>query len=202
MTQAIVIIICLATLAVVVWYLRKKKIGAKPNDTASRVRRIKNRGRTTRGGVKLWIEDGADVTAAESDAIDNGLREVFSRALARGYDRPLNLTDYTVAILADSQRAPQSGVWSYKLPAGVYAGTEWDLGGYILAAGETVFYSNDPEGNLIALPYHHGTNMIDDLANLSRVAAYEGEHIILFHCDYTLWQSTAVHGVGQGHPLF
>lgn len=192
-----------AVIAVATFFLWRKYRKKGRLDTGQRIRKIKNRSRATHGGVRLWIEDGADVSTAEADAIDAGLLEVFERARRRGYDRPLNLPDYTVAIMADSMRAPESGLWCYKLPAGQYKGTQWDLGGYILAAGETVFYSGlDPEGNVIALPYYHGTNTPDDLASLSRVTGYEGEHVILFHCDPHRWQETAVHGQGQGHPIF
>lgn len=201
-SEVFVILVVVAIAAFAVYQIRRK-LRKKPLDTGARIRKIKDRSRVTHGGVKLWIEKGADVSTAESDAIDAGFLELFERATAAGYDRPLNLSDYAVAIMAGSIRAPESRMWCYKLPVGAYKGTQWDLGGYILAAGETVFYSGlDGEGNVIALPYYHNATSAEDLANLSRITGYEGEHVILFHCDPPRWNETSVHGVGQGHPLF
>jgi hypothetical protein len=149
------------------------------------------------GGVEIWVEENAVCSPVEQAAIENGLLQCFEKARAQGYDRPLSLTDYRVAIIADSVRSPEAQIWSYKLPAGPYTGTEWDLGGYILAAGQMIA-AGTPYGNIIAIPDHHGT----DLEQLEQIVMYEAEHIILAYCDGDKFEATKIHGQGQGHPLF
>jgi len=153
--------------------------------------------RTAPSGLTLMVEDGAGVNAQEIAAIEAGLTECFARARTHNYDRPLNLSDYKVAIIGDCERSPEAGIWSFRVDAGPYAGTEWDMGGYVLAAGQ-VLTIGTPHGNIIAIPEHQGT----DLEELAQVAGYEAEHIILAHCDWPKFEATQVHGAGTGHPLF
>lgn len=181
-----------AAFLVFLWWRRRRGL----SDIDKRVHGIKNR-QTLASGLHLWIEKGVNQpTAGEIQAIESGMQECFRRARANNYHQPLSLSSYNVAIV-QSIRAPESQIWSYKLPAGPYAGTEWDLGGYILAAGQVISIG-EPHGNIIVLPDHHGT----DLEELARVAGYEVEHIVLAYCDAEKFEATKVHGQGQGHPLF
>lgn len=191
----IYIIIALAAIcaALIIWKLTK---GRKLRSIEDRVYAITEK-RQSPGGFELWIEKGADCSLREQSAIAKGLERCFDKARLVGYDRPLHCRDYTVAIIADSIRSPEAQIWSYKLPAGPYTGTEWDLGGYILAAGQMIA-AGEPYGNIIAIPDHHGT----DLEQLQEIVMYEAEHIILAHCDGDKFEATKIHGQGQGHPLF
>lgn len=191
----IYIILALAGIvtALLIWKFTRK---AKIRSIEDRVYAITEKTHTA-GGVELWIEKGAVCSMSETFAIEAGLEQCFAKARRVGYDRPLNLSDYKVAIIADSIRSPEAQIWSYKLPAGPYTGTEWDLGGYILAAGQ-MLAAGEPFGNIIAIPDHHGT----DLEQLEQIVMYECEHIILAHCDGDKFEATKIHGQGQGHPLF
>lgn len=190
MIYIIIIIVAAAFVAFLLWKRRKL------SDIDKRVFAIKNR-QTLPSRLHLWIEKGVNQpTDAEVRTIENGMRECFERARAVGYDRPLDLGAYNVAIV-QSIRAPESGIWAYKVPAGAYAGTEWDLGGYILAAGQMISVG-DPHGNIIVLPDHHGT----DLDELARVAGYEVEHIVLAYCDGDRFEATKIHSAATPHPLF
>lgn len=125
----IILAIAAIATALLVWKFTRK---AKLRSIEDRVYAITDKTQTA-GGVGLWIEKGAVCSMPETFAIEAGLEQCFEKARRVGYDRPLNLSDYKVAIIADSIRSPEAQIWSYKLPAGPYAGTEWDLGGYILA---------------------------------------------------------------------
>jgi hypothetical protein len=192
MTYIIIAFIALIVGVVLFVVLRKKK----RSTVEARVLAIKDR-RTVPSGLGIWVEDGADITYREIASIENGLLQCFAKARLRHYDRPLNLSDYIVAMVGDSARSPESHTWSYKIDAGAYAGSEWDLGGYILVAGQVIAVGQ-PYGNIIAIPDHHDT----DHAQLTEVTMYEAEHIILANCDEALYESTKIHGQGQGHPLF
>lgn len=200
--KTLLLTIFLALLTITSFY--SSSCGSSEPSFKERVKNIQNRSQTTPNGVKIWVENGASISTEEKAAIEEGLNEVFNRARGRNYSAPLTLSEYTVAIIAGSERAPESRVWCYRLPAGAYAGTDADLGGYILAAGSAVFYSmeNPSEGNVMAIPDYRQTHTPEDLANLSRVVGYEAEHIILRHSDFPLWQITAVHTPTTGHPLF
>lgn len=194
MTEYLPIILLVAgVVALTIWLvIRRRSI----KSIETRVFSIKDK-RTQASGLQIWVEQGAGISPAEIEAIERGLLRCFEKARVRGYDRPLHLDEYIVAIIADSERSPEAQIWSYKLPAGPYAGTEWDLGGYILAAGQMIA-GGEPYGNIIAIPDHHGT----DLDQLAEIAMYEAEHLIALHCDAELYEATKVHGQGQGHPIF
>lgn len=186
-------IIIIAVITIILFLVFRKK---KLQNIETRVFNIKDK-RTSPFGVEIWVEKGASCTANEMSFIEEGLVNCFAKARQAGYTRPLEHNSYIVAIMADSVRSPESRIWSYKLPAGVYANTEWDLGGYILAAGQVIAIG-EPYGNIIAIPDHHDT----DYTQLSQIVMYEAEHIILAYCDGDKYEATKVHGQGQGHPLF
>lgn len=192
MTLAIIIVAAGIAAVIILFLIRRKWLG----DISGRVFAITDR-TILPSGLAVWVEDGASLNDAEIAAIENGLERCFEKARRAGYDRPLRLSDYIVAIVGDAVRSPESQIWSYKLPAGDYAGSEWDLGGYILAAGQMIAVG-EPYGNIIAVPEHKGT----DLEQLAEVVMYEAEHIILAYCDGEKFEATKIHGSGQGHPLF
>lgn len=166
-------------------------------DTRSRVLNITDKRRQP-SGMEIWVEAGAVVSPAEIDAIERGLKRCFDRARAAGYTRPFDLNAWQVAILGDSIKAPESGIWAMKVPLGEYAGTEWDTGvGYLMAAGQTIGVG-EPLGILIALPDHPD----DDMEQIGIDAETEAEHVILAWEDPDKYEATKFHGVGEGHPLF
>lgn len=173
--------------------------GGKRRDKSlkDRVRDIEDR-RVTSNGLKIWVEDGADITSVEIRAIEDGLTDCFTKAVKRGYHKPLRLSEYTIAILADSVRAPESGDWAYKVPTSSnYKGSEWDVNGSMYVAAEVI----DIDRNIIALPAAQ-LPTIQDLATRRRAATYEAEHIIAYNCDYDLYLATQTHGQGKGHPIW
>lgn len=153
-----------------------------------------------RFGVMLRTKRGAAVVAvnlpspAMLDAIDRGLSELFSVSRRNGYRRRLNYQDYTIYIgkadrmqNADGQYSPDIAVGSAQ-----YAGTIFDQGGYIYAAGMVL--SNDPAAFVLA----EHTRDFDRVANVVR---YEGEHLVLFHNDRRRYAATADHSRGGSHPI-
>jgi hypothetical protein len=145
------------------------------------------------GGIRLRAEQGVVVTAAERTAIFDGLTEVFERARRAGYDRPLSHSDYTIVMLSEGERAPESGVWSFRIPAGVYRGSQWDVNGYIRVAGMVVYNNPGSTRNVIVLPNYHGSDTPEDIASLVEAVAHEAWHIILRHCDPAEWKRTRKH---------
>lgn len=166
-------------------------------DTGSRVFAITDK-RTQPSGLEIWVENGAVVSNGEIDAIERGLKRCFDRARAVGYTRPFDLSQWRVAVLGDSVKAPESGLWALKVPLGEYAGTEWDTGvGYLMAAGQTIAFG-PPAGIVIALPDHPD----NDFEQIGVDAEVEAEHVILAWEDPEKFERTKFHGVGEGHPLF
>lgn len=188
-----IVLIIVAIVGFIAWHLLTRR---KYKAVWDRVFAIKNKVRSP-NGVHIWIESNANCTEPEMMAIEKGLNDCFAKARLRGYDRPLNLSDYIVAIIGDSERSPESQTWSFRIPPAQYKGTEWDMGGYILAGGQ-VIAAGQPYGNIIALPDHRGT----DLDELATVTMYEAEHVILSFCDGDLYEATKTHLNGQGHPIF
>ncbi|PYS79111.1 MAG: hypothetical protein DMF66_03870, partial [Acidobacteria bacterium] len=76
--------------------------------------------------------------------------------------------------------------------AAQYAGSVYDQGGYIYAAGMVL--STEPCAFLIA---EHER----DFQRIANVTRYEGEHIVLYHNDRRLYEQTADHSRGGGHPI-
>jgi hypothetical protein len=127
-------------------------------------------------------------------AIDSGFAELFQVARRHGYTLRLNYSDYTVFIgradrLKDSQGSYSPDV---AVPAGQYAGSGYDQGGFIYAAG--MMLTVNPSAFLIA---EHDR----DFQRISNVVRYEGEHIVLYYNDRALYQRTADHSRGGSHPI-
>ncbi|MCV6037491.1 hypothetical protein OFP00_30895, partial [Escherichia coli] len=78
------------------------------------------------------------------------------------------------------------------IPAAQYAGSIYDQGGFVYAAGMVLSF--DPCAFIIA---EHER----DWERIADVVRYEGEHLVLFHNDPPLFRRTADHSRGGGHPI-
>jgi hypothetical protein len=127
-------------------------------------------------------------------AIDRGFSELFAVARRHGYRNHLAFSDYTVFIGRADRTKDSNGQYSpdIAVPAGQYAGGYYDQGGFIYAAGMVLNFS--PSAFVIA-------ELDRDVSRISNVVRYEGEHIILYFNDRTLYQRTADHSRGGGHPI-
>ena len=127
-------------------------------------------------------------------AIDRGLTDLFAVARRNGYGRRLNHPDYSVFIGRPDRQRNAEGGYSPDIAVGAaqYAGTDYDQGGYIFAAGMVI--ANSPGAFVIA----EHTRDYDRVANIVR---YEGEHIVLYHNDRRRYAQTADHSQGGGHPI-
>ncbi|HEX8068680.1 MAG TPA: hypothetical protein VF546_01930 [Pyrinomonadaceae bacterium] len=127
-------------------------------------------------------------------AVDDGLSELFAVARRHGYGARLNYADYTVFIARADRTRDSAGAYSpdvaYVAPG--YAGSVYDQGGYIYAAGMT--FSMEPPALVIA---EHER----DFQRMANVVRYEGEHLVLYHNDRRLFSQTADHSRGGGHPI-
>jgi hypothetical protein len=127
-------------------------------------------------------------------AIDNGFADLFAVAARHGYRSQLNFQDYTVFIGRADRTKDSSGQYSPDIAvnAGQYAGSVYDQGGYVFAAGMVLAFS--PAAFVIA---EHER----DWQRISNVVRYEGEHLILYHNDRRLYAKTADHSRGGSHPI-
>jgi hypothetical protein len=127
-------------------------------------------------------------------AIDRGLGDLFAVARKNGYGRRLNYSDYTIYIANADRNRDSSGRYSPDIAVGAaqYAGTDYDQGGFVYAAGMVIGYN--PMSFVIA---EHS----QDLNRVSEVVRYEGEHLVLYHNDRRRYSQTADHSQGGGHPI-
>ena len=132
--------------------------------------------------------------AATLNAIDSGLAELFAVARRHGYTARTSFADYTIFIGRADRTRDSAGSYSPDIAIGAaqYAGSVYDKGGYVYAAGMVL--SMEPCAFLIA---EHDR----DYGRISNVARYEGEHIVLYHNDRRLYSQTADHSRGGGHPI-
>ena len=135
----------------------------------------------------------SDPSAAMLKAIDKGLTDLFTVARKNGYTRKLSYSDYTIYI-ARADRTNNGSAYSPDIAVGAaqYAGTEYDNGGYIYAAGMVI--GRNPLAFLIA-------EHTSDFGRVSDVVRYEGEHLVLYHNDRQRFAATADHSKGGGHPI-
>ncbi|HEY0005184.1 MAG TPA: hypothetical protein VGB17_10285 [Pyrinomonadaceae bacterium] len=127
-------------------------------------------------------------------AIDDGFAELFSIARRHGYRARLDHSAYTIFIARADRTRDSSGAYSpdIAIPALQYAGSVYDQGGYIYAAGMVLAYN--PAAFIIA---EHDR----DFARISNVVRYEGEHLVLYYNDRQLYERTADHSRGGAHPI-
>ena len=127
-------------------------------------------------------------------AIDDGLGELFRVSRRHGYGARLDYTQYVIFIAHADRTKDSRGVYSpdIAVPARQYAGSVYDQGGYVYAAGMVMAYN--PCAFIIA---EHER----DMGRISNVVRYEGEHLILYHNDRALYARTMDHSRGGGHPI-
>lgn len=128
------------------------------------------------------------------DAIDRGFTDLFAVARRHGYRNHLNYGEYTVFVARPDRTKDSSGQYSpdIAVAAGQYAGTGYDQGGYIYAAGMVLAFN--PSAFIIAEHEH-------DWQRISNVVRFEGEHLVLYYNDRALYERTADHSRGGGHPI-
>lgn len=127
-------------------------------------------------------------------AIDSGLAELFAIARRHNYRMRLSYSDYTIFIARPDRTRDSSNAYSpdIAIPPAQYAGSVYDQGGYVYAAGMVLAYN--PCAFIIA---EHDR----DLRRVSNVVRYEGEHLVLYYNDPQLYQRTSDHSRGGGHPI-
>jgi hypothetical protein len=127
-------------------------------------------------------------------AIDAGLMDLFAVARRNNYRARVNYSDYIVFIARADRTRDSAGVYSPDMAfdATYYAGTIYDQGGYIYAAGMVSSYS--PAALVVA---EHER----DWGRMTNVVRYEGEHLVLYHNDRRRFQGTADHTRGGAHPI-
>ena len=133
-------------------------------------------------------------SAAVLSAIDRGLTDLFAVARKNGYTRGLAHSNYTIFIAKADRTKDSQGRYSPDIAVGAaqYAGTGYDQGGYIYAAGMVI--SNNPMSFVIA-------EHTRDFDRISNVVRYEGEHLVLYQNDRGRYSATADHSRGGGHPI-
>lgn len=133
-------------------------------------------------------------SAAFLAAIDKGLTDLFAVARKNRYRARLNFSDYSIYIAKADRTKDSAGQYSpdFAIGAAQYAGSVFDQGGYIYAAGMVI--ANDPCSFVIA----EHTKQLDRVSNVVR---YEGEHLVLYHNDRRRYTATADHSKGGAHPI-
>lgn len=128
------------------------------------------------------------------EKIDQGLSDLFAAAGRNNYRQRLNYADYSIYIANPDRLKDSDGNYSPDIAvrAAQYAGSVYDQGGFIYAAGMVI--ANSPCAFLIA---EHQNN----LDRVAEVVRFEGEHLVLFHNDRRRYQQTADHSRGGGHPI-
>src|SRR6185437_10588446 len=153
-----------------------------------------------RFSVVTATPNGVTVVALNSprrevlDAIDRGFAELFAVARRHGYRSRLNYGDYTVFLARPDRTKDSAGQYSpdIAVAAGQYAGSGYDQGGYVYAAGMVLAFN--PSAFIIA---EHER----DWQRISNVVRYEGEHLVLYYNDRALYEKTADHSKGGGHQI-
>lgn len=147
---------------------------------------------TTRRGVRIFAV--ATPSAEMLRAIDDGFAELLTVARRHGYSARLNPSDYTVYIARPDRVRDSRGAYSpdVAVSSGQYAGSVYDQGGYIYVAGMVLEFNH-----CIFVIAEHDR----DLRRVSDIVRYEGEHLVLYHNDRALYQRTADHSRGGGHPI-
>lgn len=148
-------------------------------------------GRTAKGANVYALNRPS---AAMLSAIDRGLTDLFVVARKNRYNKRLNYSDYSVFIGKADRNKDSQGKYSPDIAVGAaqYAGTDYDQGGYIYAAGMVIAFN--PGAFVIA---EHTRNF----QRVSDVVRFEGEHLVLYHNDRQRYSETADHSKGGGHPI-
>ena len=150
--------------------------------------------------VQVRTPGGANVYAVRQpsekmlQAIDDGLADLLAVSRKNGYRRMLSPSNYTVFIAKADRQKNGDGVYSPDIAVGAaqYAGTDYDQGGFIYAAGMVI--SNNPLSFAIA-------EHTKDFNRVRDVVRYEGEHLVLYHNDRQRYMRTRDHSQGGAHPI-
>jgi len=128
------------------------------------------------------------------NAIDKGLADLFAVARKNKYQKRLSYSDYTIFIAKPDRMANGDKNYSPDIAIGAaqYAGSVYDQGGFVYAAGLVLDY------NPCAFVFAEHTK---DFQRVSEIVRYEGEHLVLYHNDRRLYNKTADHSQGGGHPI-
>jgi len=128
------------------------------------------------------------------DAIDKGLSDLFTVARKNKYQKRLSYSDYTIFIAKADRNKDINKNYSPDIAVGAaqYAGSVYDQGGFIYAAGMVLAY------NPCAFVFAEHTK---DFQRVSDIVRFEGEHLILYHNDRRLYNKTADHSQSGGHPI-
>ena len=147
--------------------------------------------RTPKGGSVFAVNRPS---AAVLSAIDKGLTDLFAVSRKNRYPKGLAYSSYTIFIGKADRTTDSQGQYSPDIAVGAsqYAGSVYDQGGYIYAAGMVI--SNNPMSFVIA---EHARNF----ERISNIVRYEGEHLVLYHNDRRRYSQTADHSKGGGHPI-
>jgi hypothetical protein len=126
--------------------------------------------------------------------IDSGLTDLFNVARKNGYRRNLAYSNYTIFIARPDRLKDADGNYSPDIAVGAaqYAGSIYDKGGYIYAAGMVVSFA---PGAFLVAEHQQNLNRVRDIVR------YEGEHIVLYHNDRRRFAATQDHSRGGGHPI-
>ena len=147
---------------------------------------------STSNGVRVFAQRQPRLELLR--AIDVGFTNLFAVARRHGYRARLDYASYTVFIAKADRIKDSTGGYSpdIAVPAGQYAGSGYDQGGYVYAAGMVLAYN--PSAFIIA--EHDG-----NVTRISDIVRFEGEHIILYYNDRSLYEKTKDHSQGGGHPI-
>lgn len=147
---------------------------------------------TTPKGAKVYAVSRP--SKAVLKAVDTGLADLFAVAKKHGYRKQLKYSDYSIYIARADRTRDSQGQYSPDIAVGAsqYAGSVYDQGGYIYAAGMVI--STDKNAFVIA----EHTKQLDRVSNVVR---YEGEHLVLYHNDRQRFNATQDHSRGGGHPI-
>lgn len=146
----------------------------------------------TKSGARVY---GVNKPAAQMlAAIDQGLTDLFAVARQNKFKKQLNYADYTIFIARADRTKDSDNKYSpdFAVGAAQYAGSVYDKGGYIYAAGMVV--ALNPSAFVIA---EHAKQF----ERVADVVRYEGEHIVLYHNDRRRFEETRTHTVNNSHPI-
>lgn len=147
--------------------------------------------KTPKGAVVYSVSKTNDRMLA---AIDQGLEDLFAVAIKNSYTKRLEYSDYVIFIAKADRKRDSNKKYSpdIAVAAAQYAGSVYDQGGFIYAAGMVLAYT--PGAFIIA-------EHTKDFGRVADVVRFEGEHIVLYHNDRKRFRETADHSQGGGHPI-
>lgn len=147
---------------------------------------------TTSKGARVYAV--SKPSTAMLNAIDKGLADLFVVARKNRYRSKLNYSNYTVYIGKADRLKDANGSYSPDIAVGAaqYAGTEYDKGGYIYAAGMVL----DSPSMAFVIADH-----TKNFSRVSDVVRFEGEHLVLYQNDRKRFNETLDHSKGGGHPI-